>query len=244
MARRIKLNLRFAGVVLCGGVSRRMGRDKAWIEMDGAPLLSRLVHTIGEVISPVVVAARPQQELPPLPDAMPVVRDAVPGIGPLGGLIGAFEYLDGAADALFVCAVDYALLKPSVIRAMLWHYEQFTGTASANAHERQPQRARLSPAGSPVSAEPVGADHEQGPLALIPLHQSRAQPLLAVYSIRCGDTLRALVAGGERRVQVFAETCRPAYIASEAYRPWDPELHSFTNINTPEDLDRIVHPRL
>ncbi len=78
--------MQVGGVVLCGGQSRRMGRAKAWLPFGTEIMLPRVVRLLGEAVSPIVVVAAPEQDLPPLPDDVRVVRDEEKGRGPLQGL--------------------------------------------------------------------------------------------------------------------------------------------------------------
>ena len=66
-----------------------MGRDKAWLEIEGQPLLLRQIRRLQEVgLSEIAIAAGPadRSPLPPLPEAMPLLRDRLEGLGPLAGL--------------------------------------------------------------------------------------------------------------------------------------------------------------
>ena len=83
-----------AAIVLAGGRSSRMGRAKASLDWEGAPLLSRTVATLGAVADRVVVVRSPGQALPPLPVAVTVVEDARPGRGPLEGLLAGLRSLE------------------------------------------------------------------------------------------------------------------------------------------------------
>lgn len=104
------------GAVLCGGRSRRMGRDKAWLPFDRERLLQRAVRIVGEAVDAVTVVARPGQDLPALPPEVAVLRDDVPDQGPLGGLVPA---LRAAGDApCFVTSCDAPLLRPEVPRLL------------------------------------------------------------------------------------------------------------------------------
>ena len=100
------------GVVLCGGRSRRMGRDKAWLPFDRERLLQRAVRTVGSAVDSVTVVARPGQALPPLPPEVAVLRDDVPDLGPLGGLVAALRAADDAP--CFVTSCDAPLLRREV----------------------------------------------------------------------------------------------------------------------------------
>jgi molybdenum cofactor guanylyltransferase len=75
------------GVVLAGGKSRRMGRDKAEIQIGGEPLWRRQSRVLAAAgASPVVVVRRPDQVAP---NGMECWRDLRPAAGPLTGLEAA-----------------------------------------------------------------------------------------------------------------------------------------------------------
>jgi molybdopterin-guanine dinucleotide biosynthesis protein A len=107
-----------AGLVLCGGASRRMGRDKALIELGGATLLARAIEVLDRVAAPVMLACGPRPRYAEL--GRPLVLDAGPDLGPLGGLAAGLETaelpylavlacdLPGATPALFAALLDRA----------------------------------------------------------------------------------------------------------------------------------------
>jgi molybdopterin-guanine dinucleotide biosynthesis protein A len=95
-----------AGIVLCGGQSRRMGRDKALLPWRGQPLLCWQVERLLPVVTPLLVAAGLDQQLPSLPATVRVVRDAEPGRGPLPALAGSVVCLPEKVDGILLLAVD------------------------------------------------------------------------------------------------------------------------------------------
>jgi molybdopterin-guanine dinucleotide biosynthesis protein A len=108
-----------AGIVLCGGQSSRMGRPKAWLPFAGETMLGRVVRLLGTVVSPVVVVAAPDQDVPPLPSGVLVVRDPERGRGPLQGLAAGLEALTGRAEAAYASSCDVPFLQPSFVRLMV-----------------------------------------------------------------------------------------------------------------------------
>jgi molybdopterin-guanine dinucleotide biosynthesis protein A len=102
-----------AGIVLCGGLSRRMGRPKDSLPLGAETLLQRIVQVVAEFASPVIVAARPGQELPSLPRCVEVVHDRHEGCGPLAGMAAAFGRLTGRSTWAFVTACDHVRLRPA-----------------------------------------------------------------------------------------------------------------------------------
>ncbi len=107
------------GIVLAGGHSRRMGASKAWLMLGGESMLQRVVRIVADVVTPVVVAAHPDQALPPLPQNVRTVHDTINDVGPLAGLAAGFEALAGECEAAFVISCDQPLIKPEVIRRLV-----------------------------------------------------------------------------------------------------------------------------
>lgn len=110
-----------AGVVLAGGESRRMGRDKATLPVPGGTttLVEHVVNVVAQRCKPVYVVAAPGQPLP-AGLSVPILRDELRGLGPLPatgrGLRAAAEA--GAAWA-FVSAVDMPSLTVDLIDELL-----------------------------------------------------------------------------------------------------------------------------
>ena len=112
-----------AGIVLCGGKSSRMGRSKALLPFGPELMLQRVVRILSAVVSPIVVVAAPDQELPPLSGDVLLSRDEREGRGPLEGLLAGMKELarhDYAADlAIYATSCDVPLLAPEFIRQVL-----------------------------------------------------------------------------------------------------------------------------
>jgi molybdenum cofactor guanylyltransferase len=111
-----------AAIVLAGGASRRMGRDKATLPFSDSSgettLVEHAVKTLRARCAPIFVVAAPGQPLPDL-DAE-VLRDEVRGVGPLlataRGLRAACE---AGVELAFVCAVDMPYLDVGLIDALV-----------------------------------------------------------------------------------------------------------------------------
>lgn len=104
------------GIVLAGGGSRRMGRSKAMLPFGPERMLQRVVRLLGEAADPVVVVAAAAQDLPALPPAVLIARDARPDRGPLEGIAAGLRALQGRAESAYVTACDVPLLAPAMVR--------------------------------------------------------------------------------------------------------------------------------
>jgi molybdopterin-guanine dinucleotide biosynthesis protein A len=111
--------LRVGGVVLCGGQSSRMGRPKAWLPFGDETMLGRVVRLLGDVVVPVIVVAAPEQDVPPLPEGVEIVRDPERGRGPLQGLSAGLAALQGKADAAYASSCDVPFLRPEFVKRMI-----------------------------------------------------------------------------------------------------------------------------
>src|SRR3954470_16085289 len=89
------------GMILCGGQSTRMGRPKAWLPFAGEWMLPRVARLLGEAVTPLVVVAAPDQDVPPLPSGITIVRDEESGRGPLQGVQAGLKALRDSVDAAY-----------------------------------------------------------------------------------------------------------------------------------------------
>ena len=101
-----------SGVVLAGGQSRRMGKDKRGLEWMGTKFLDRVCLTIGSLFEEVLLVTAiedyPAGHLP-----VRLVTDAIPQKGSLGGLFTGIK--EASQSSVFVVACDMPFLNPCVI---------------------------------------------------------------------------------------------------------------------------------
>jgi len=86
------------GVVLAGGHSRRMGTDKALLELDGLTLVERAARRLAAICSQVVLADGGRNML----DGVQSVADG-PGKGPVAGILGTAAAFPDTALLLLAC---------------------------------------------------------------------------------------------------------------------------------------------
>lgn len=101
-----------AVAIMAGGMSRRMGRDKGEIRIDGIPMLERVARAALDAGLPAIVIGRERPEWWRL-EAVRFIPDAMPGAGPLGGILTALRSTDGPVLAL---ACDMPMMTAEGIR--------------------------------------------------------------------------------------------------------------------------------
>ncbi len=183
------------GLVLAGGVSRRMGRDKAFLELNGRPLVQIVVERMVQVCAEVLIVTGDVQPYAGL--GVPVVKDRFRGVGVLGGLHAGLEAASHELTLAVGC--DMPFLDPNLLRA-------FAGWAE-------------------------GFD-----VALL-RRGEYVDPLHGAYRRTCLPAIETAIRAGDRRIISFFPHVRVRYVTLEDVAPFDPDLRSFRNVNTPQEWE-------
>ncbi len=199
-----------AVLILAGGQSSRMGQDKAWLQIDGAPLVEHVAWRLLPLASEYLFSANDPTPFAALLSRLPapavVVPDNYPGAGPLAGIQAGLHA--AATDWVFVVATDMPFVQAGLVEAM-----------AAACHDVDAVVPRLT---VPGIATP------------------QAEPLHALYRKTCLPAIEAALAAGRRRAVAFLQDVRVCYLDEPELRRVDPALSSFRNINTPEDWAELV----
>lgn len=200
-----------SGAVLAGGRSGRLGQDKRFIEVDGAPLLARTVAVLLSLVDAVqVVVAEPSDRTrvtaalaqalgPDTAERVLVGVDARHGIGPAAGLETALA--DATSDLVLVVATDHPALAPGVLGMLL-------------------ERARTSGASAVTLAGPRGPE-----------------PFVTVYRRDALPAVRATLDAGTRRMQDVLAALTPTVVGEDEWRTLDPSGRTLADVDEPGDLD-------
>ena len=147
-----------SGIVLAGGLSRRLGRDKAVEPVSGQTLIDRVIGRLSEVAGEIVVvvndAARASSL--PLPPSAKVAVDAYPGKGSLGGIFTGLSACSG--DWGIVVACDMPFLNVDLLRHMLSLRDGFDAVVPVLDGRPEPIHAAYSRACLPHMGRRLDAD--------------------------------------------------------------------------------------
>ena len=137
-------HLDVTAVILAGGMSRRLGRNKALEPFQGEPLIRRVIGAMRKVASNTVVVANDAERVNELDlpnDVVPVI-DEYPGKGSLGGI---YTGLNAApTDWAIFCACDMPFLDPRLYRALLDTRDMYDAVVPVLSGRPEPIHAAYS----------------------------------------------------------------------------------------------------
>lgn len=184
------------GVVLAGGKSRRMGKDKAFLSLDGKPLVERVAEVLQSLFQRNLVITNTPSLYEHL--GFEVYTDIFPGKGALGGIYTGLVHA-GAPHAFFA-SCDMPFLNEPLIRYLV--------------------------------EERLGFD------IVLPISDTGPEPIHAVYSEGCRPLMEALLREGRLAIHGLFPLVKVREVGPETLRRFDPDLLSFCNLNTPEELEK------
>jgi molybdopterin-guanine dinucleotide biosynthesis protein A len=195
------------GFIQSGGRSSRMGRDKAWIEIESRTMIERVIDAARPAVEQLAVVV--SRDFPNIGDYRRLAGRKNAGLifdlhehrGPLGGIHTALSHCVHGESAL-VLACDLPFITAEFL------------TFICDLHRQ---------------------DGEQD--VTVPIDRSnRLQPLAAVYSRSCLEPIERMLAADELKVDLLYHrvAVRRVEFAEIAHLP-DAERF-FININTPEDI--------
>lgn len=184
------------GVVLAGGKSRRMGRDKAFLPVDDKPLVERVAEVLGSIFERNLVITNTPSLYEHL--GFEIHTDIYPGKGSLGGVYTGLVHA-GAPHAFFA-SCDMPFLNEALIRHLVEEREGFD--------------------------------------VVVPISDSGPEPLHAVYCESCRGPIETLIEKGRLAIHGLFPFVKVKEVGREALMRHDPDLLSFRNLNTPEELEK------
>ena len=200
------------GFIQAGGRSSRMKRDKAWLEIDGVPMIERAVAAAGPAgrLGIIVNAANPQikryERLAESCGAR-LIFDLHEHLGPLGGIHTALAHC-GAGESALILACDLPFITTEFLSFL------------RDVHQTQnPQSAIRNPQSITV-----------------PLDQlNRLQPLAAIYDQSLEAAVGQMLAANELKVDSLYPRVSTRQVGFVEFARLRDAERFFINVNTPED---------
>src|SRR3989338_5786653 len=124
-------------VILAGGESWRMARDKAFLPWGDSTLLEHIIDTLRPAVDEIIVAVKDARAFRHLKAL--VVEDCVPDAHALGGLYTGLR--TASHPWCFVCACDMPFVNPRLVRALAQQARGYDAVIPKTAQGLQPLHA-------------------------------------------------------------------------------------------------------
>ena len=145
--------MNFSAVILAGGKSSRMGCDKAWLEVDGKPLLARQIQFARQTgAGEVFISGRAETDYSEF--GCRVLSDRFAGAGPLAGIERALAAATG--PLLLVLAVDLPALQAALLQRLAAAGGDYLGAIPTVAGRIEPLAAFYPKAAHPLAEMLLG----------------------------------------------------------------------------------------
>jgi molybdenum cofactor guanylyltransferase len=147
------------GLILAGGASTRMQRDKAAISYHGPSQLQWAYDLVSQECAATFVSVRPDQRDEPTRAGFPQIADRQPGIGPIAGISSALSHHPKVGWLVIAC--DLPFVTRDVLQHLISHRDpQRIATAYRSAHDSLPEP--LCALWEPAAREPLQAFIDAG----------------------------------------------------------------------------------
>jgi len=206
-------------VVVCGGKSTRIGRDKALLPFGSESMLQRVIRLLSEAVPArnIIVVSAADQVLPTLPPEITFAQDLRPERGPLEGLAAGLRAMPEHIDAVYATSCDVPLLVPAFVRRM---FKLLAAPPLPSHGISQKQDAKISMGLSQIA---------------VPWDGTHYHPLAAAYRRSVLAHVEALLAADRLRLRFLFDEVRTRNVLVEELCEVDPRLDTLRNLNTPED---------
>ncbi len=121
--------MKYTGIILAGGKSTRMLTDKGLVKIGNRPMVEYVINTLKPLCNQIIISSNnPNYQQ----FGYPVVRDEIPLIGPLGGIVSSLNHSKN--DWNFVLSCDLPFLKARWLTVLTEyiHGYQIIATQSPN----------------------------------------------------------------------------------------------------------------
>lgn len=173
--------VKFSAVILAGGKSSRMGRDKAWLPLDGQPLLAHQLAIVRK-LNPAEVFISGRADVNYTSLGCPVLTDEIADTGPLAGIAAGLAA--SSAPLVLVLAVDMPDMTSAVLRRLLGQCASEVGVVPRVNRRIEPLAAIY-----PKAAAPFAVDMLKRQLRAVRAFAERCRQagLVAVHEVEAAD---------------------------------------------------------
>lgn len=184
--------------ILAGGKSKRMGQDKAFLNVGGQPVIERVLERVKPLSDDVFISTNALETYKRF--GLRLVPDVYPNKAALGGIYSAIHA--ARYPHVLIVACDMPFLNVDILAYLI----NLASTADV-----------IAPMINPPQPETMHT----------------------VYSKQCLPAIESRLRADKLRIIGFFDDVSVRYVARSEIAAFDPDFHSFMNMNTPEDWETV-----
>lgn len=184
--------------VLAGGQSKRMGQDKAFLEVGGQMVIERVLARVSPLTNDLFIGTNSPEKYEEF--GLRMVSDIYPDKAALGGIYSAISA--AIHSHVLVVACDMPFLSVKLLRYLI--------NLSADVDVVAPM-----------------------------IEPPQPETMHAIYSKNCLPAIKPRLLRNKLRVIGFFDEVSVRYVDRDEVSRLDPDFHSFINVNTPEEWQKI-----
>ncbi len=121
------------GIILAGGKSSRMGQDKGLMEVDGQPMVRRVIDVLSPLVNKVLIIANDPAYSR---FGYPVYPDLIPGKGPAGGIYTGLTHTGTEKNICLSC--DLIRINEGLLRFLIRESKDSEITVAKHGQKTEP----------------------------------------------------------------------------------------------------------
>lgn len=195
--------------IQAGGRSLRMGEDKAWVVINGRPMIEHVLMAATEAAERLLIVVNPANPTLPRYEQLAaqwnaeLLFDQHDYRGPLGGLETALQQCT-KDESLFLLACDMPFLTPEFLQLLRTIHQD-----------------------------------EQNELTLPLDATEQPQMLASLYAARCLPAVQSLLAANQLKARLLPEHVKTRVVRCDEYAHLRHADRLLLNVNTPEDYRNL-----
>lgn len=198
-------------IVLCGGLSTRMGQDKGSMNYHGKPMIVHVLESLKQVADEVVLVLRNEVQYNKYKNLLSknaflessnfkILKDTIKDKGPLGGIYTGISAIN--SDKALIVPCDSPFLSKELVKQLF--------EISRNYPDFE-------------SFVPIWSD-------------GNMEPLHSIYPARSNEIIDDLLLKDQKNVKALIKRLNVKYIEIDEF---DLPKKSFLNLNSPQDISKV-----
>lgn len=222
------------GILLAGGQSSRMGRDKGMIRIGKLLMYQYPLRVLEALCDEILISTCNPMETE---EDYEQVCDKIPGIGPIGGVVTCLE--KSSNDLNIVLSYDLPLVNRELFTELLKYSGETAWSATGSSQGNDPctLQSGMNPADDPVQVN-AAVQPDTYDVILPAATPGRPEPLCGIYRKSAAAILQQMIDQKTYAMHKLVTRANAKIVCIDDSQPFFHD-HLFKNVNSEADLSGL-----